>query len=115
MYTLFARTSGINRPSGRVIYLPPSAPLAVLRYVVGVCRRPPSPSSWWLMNIQEQDPPPSGAPTATTIARRRSQRSINGAKPAITLVAIYALPVGTGLAEKALVGRHNEYRCVNRT
>jgi hypothetical protein len=37
-------------------------------------------------------------------------------QPAITLVRlIYALPVRTGLAEKALVGRHNEYRCVNRT
>jgi hypothetical protein len=67
------------------------------------------------MNIQEQRILSFGSATATTIAPTTITTINPMVQPAITLVlAIYALPVGTGLAEKALVGRHNEYRCVNR-
>jgi hypothetical protein len=67
------------------------------------------------MNIQEQRILSFGSAYGDNNYPDDDHNDQSMVQPAITLVlTIYALPVGTGLAEKALVGRHNEYRCVNR-
>jgi hypothetical protein len=67
------------------------------------------------MNIQEQRILTGSAYGDNNCPDDDHNDQSNGATCDHFSTLIYALPVRTGLAEKALVGRHNEYRCVNRT